>query len=124
MASACVAGIDLPRMDGDGAGGPEVPRSLSAIPESFEEWIMPAKALRIPAILLLGSCALCLTPIALGQVETPSEDAVPEGLSKGEWTGIRAAHEAGRHAAYPVASVLEAATRASAGACASTGAVF
>ncbi len=69
---------------------------------------MSVKALRIPAILLLGACALFLAPTALGQEETPSSDAVPEGISKGEWTGIRAAYEAGRHAAYSVEGGFEA----------------
>ena len=44
---------------------------------------MIAKAPRIPAILLLGSCALFLAPTAFGQAETPSDDAVPEGHSVG-----------------------------------------
>ena len=31
-----------------------------------------------------------------------TDDAVPEGLSSGDWTSIRAAYDAGRHAAHPV----------------------
>ena len=69
---------------------------------------MIAKALRIPAILLLGSCALVLTPLAFGHVATPTEDAVPEGLSKGDWASIRAAYEVGRHAVHSVAGGFEA----------------
>ena len=70
---------------------------------------MLTKAPRIPAILLLGSCALFLTPSVLGQAVTPPpENAVPERLSTGDWAGIRAAYEAGRHAAYSVAGGFEA----------------
>ncbi len=69
---------------------------------------MLTKTLRIPAILLLGFPALLLTPFALGQTASPTEGAVPEGLSKGDWAGIRAAYEAGRHAAYPVAGGYQA----------------
>ena len=52
---------------------------------------MVATALRIPTILLLSTCVL-------GQSKT-GEDTIPEGLSTADWTDIRAAYEAGRHAA-------------------------
>ena len=74
---------------------------------------------RVPALLLLGATTFCLTPLAIGQAETRShvdagrptgpepgaaraKAAVPEGLSNGDWAGIRTAYDAGRHAAYPV----------------------
>ena len=68
---------------------------------------MSAKALRIPALLCLGAQSLFLTPPALGQAQAQAVapttgEAAPEGLSKGDWAGIRAAYEAGRHAAYSV----------------------
>ncbi len=74
---------------------------------------MPTPILRIPAILLLGSHAVFLTPPALGQAKTQpnapaTEDAVPEGLSTVDWSGIRAAYETGRYAAYPVEDGFEA----------------
>ncbi len=69
---------------------------------------MSATALRIPEILLLGACVLFLTPTALGQAESASGETVSESLSTGDWTGIRAAYEAGRHAAYSVEGGLEA----------------
>src|SRR5262245_42076983 len=35
-----------------------------------------------------------------GHVESEQDGVVPEGLTAGDWTSIRAAYEAGRHAAY------------------------
>ena len=74
---------------------------------------MSAMAPRIPAILMLGACALFPTRSVLGQAQSQApnraaEGAVPEGLSKGDWAGIRAAYDAGRHAAYPVEDGYEA----------------
>ena len=61
---------------------------------------MSVGALRIPAILLLSTCAL-------GQEET-GESSVPEGLSATDWAGVREAYEAGRHAAHPIEGGYEA----------------
>ena len=58
---------------------------------------MLVKPLRIPALLCLGS-TLFLTPVALGQ----AEDEVPADLSASDWSSIRAAYEAHRHAVQPV----------------------
>ncbi len=41
-------------------------------------------------------------PSTAAQLSAPEEGSVPEGLTAGEWTSIREAHEVGRHAAYPV----------------------
>ena len=49
---------------------------------------------RIPVTLALCCCALPLTATAEGEA--------PDGLSPDDWTGIRAAYEEGRHAAFPV----------------------
>ena len=57
-------------------------------------WILP-RALRIAAILALGTGALSRT--------TAAGDEMPDGLSANDWAGIRAAYEAGRHAVHPVA---------------------
>ncbi len=74
---------------------------------------MSTKHSRLPTLLLVGSCALFPTRSVLGQAHTqatapPLQGAAPEGLSKGDWAGIRAAYEAGRHAAYPVEGGFEA----------------
>lgn len=37
-----------------------------------------------------------------GYVAAPMEDPVPEGVAAEDWTGIQAAYEASRYAAYPV----------------------
>lgn len=39
---------------------------------------------------------------------TTAQDSVPDGLSTGDWTSIRDAYEAGRHAAYPVEGGFQA----------------
>ncbi len=73
----------------------------------------PTEHFRLPTFLLVGVCALFPTRFALGQARTQAsapavEDAVPEGLSKGDWAGIRAAYDTERHAAYPVEDGYEA----------------
>ncbi len=55
-----------------------------------------------------GLLRLTLTFVAflvpsIGTAQAPSSsDDVPEGLSAADWSSIRAAYEANRHAAYPV----------------------
>ena len=59
---------------------------------------------------MLLSALLCLSlPSLLSAGELPgksqqltSPDQVPEGLAKSDWTSIREAYEAGRHAFQPV----------------------
>ncbi len=56
----------------------------------------------------LCSLAFALHPLSIAAAEpakTPpltSPDAVPEGLAKSDWSSIRAAYEAGRHAIQPI----------------------
>ncbi len=65
-------------------------------------------------LLLSLTCALSvyvapLHSAAAGKSQQfTSPDQVPEGLAKPDWSSIRAAHEAGRHAFQPVAGQEEA----------------
>jgi hypothetical protein len=61
---------------------------------------MPTCPARISLLLFCG-CALPLTSGASPQTGRDSRDEVPEGLSAVDWANIRAAHKAGRRAAYP-----------------------
>ena len=56
-----------------------------------------ASTLRGLAVVFFGAL---LSAATLGQ--TVPSDEVPEGLSATDWSSIRGAYDAGRHAAYPV----------------------
>ncbi|MEE3331944.1 MAG: hypothetical protein VX246_13845, partial [Myxococcota bacterium] len=60
-----------------------------------------AIALGLGSLLLAGGGVSAAPPVTVPQGYA---DAVPEGLSTGDWAGIRGAYEAGRHAVRPVGS--------------------
>ena len=57
--------------------------------------------------LSLALAAFLVPSIGTAQAPSPS-DEVPEGLSSADWSSIRQAYEANRHAAYPVAGGYQA----------------
>ena len=57
--------------------------------------------------LTLTFVASLVASIGTAQAPGPS-DEVPEGLSAADWSSIRQAYEANRHAAYPVAGGYQA----------------
>lgn len=54
------------------------------------------------ALLILCTASLHAVPPAGKPQQPASPDQVPEGLAKSDWSSIRAAYEAGRHAFQPV----------------------
>ena len=65
---------------------------------------------RIPVLSLFCCFTLAGSSEAVAPRPTgpATDETVPEGLSTGDWAGIRAAHEAGRHAAFAVEGGFEA----------------
>ena len=60
-----------------------------------------------PALLLVFAVSLpAATPGQTQNLTAP--DQVPEGLAKSDWSSIRAAYEAGRHAFQPTATGWQA----------------
>jgi hypothetical protein len=58
------------------------------------------------AFIGLAGAVMAVAPARPQQVT--SLDQVPEGLAKSDWTSIRAAYEAGRHAFQPTATGWQA----------------
>ena len=58
--------------------------------------------LRLAFSLLTLTSSVCLASPAGNSQQLTSPDQVPEGLAKSDWTSIRAAYEAGRHAFQPI----------------------
>ncbi len=56
----------------------------------------------ILVVSALGSGRAAAQSIVTEIIETAAGDRVPEGLSVSDWSSIRAAYEAGRHAAFAV----------------------
>ena len=71
-----------------------------------------ARFLCLPGLLLVGInafiCAAGTAPPPGKTQQLTSPDQVPEGLAKSEWSSIRAAYEAGRHAFQPTVNGWQA----------------
>ncbi len=62
--------------------------------------------LRLLAFIGFTGAAMAAAPARPRQVTSP--DQVPAGLAKSDWSSIRAADEAGRHASQPTATGWQA----------------
>lgn len=69
--------------------------------------LFPTLVVSILALLAAAGQAGAASPAAKVQQFT-SPDQVPSGLAKSDWTSIRAAYEAGRHAFQPTATGWQA----------------
>ena len=62
--------------------------------------------LRTPVVHFVVLC--CALFLASGAAAQARRNEVPEGLAASDWSSIKAAYEAGRHAAQPVGDGYQA----------------
>ena len=78
-----------------------------AIVKFLARRLSPSLVVSVLALLAAAGQAGAASPAVKVQQFT-SPDQVPQGLAKSDWTSIRAAYEAGRHAFQPTATGWQA----------------